>query len=93
LNKAPRHLLLRVPGLGTKSVERVLRIRRWHKLRVDDLLRLHLPLKKLLPFVVTAGENAQARTLDRDNLAASLVVRPQQLDLFAAEPSVISGQL
>ncbi|MBA3833216.1 MAG: hypothetical protein H0X34_15240 [Chthoniobacterales bacterium] len=49
LNKAPRHLLLRVPGLGTKSVERILRIRRWHKLRLEDLVRLHLPLKKLLP--------------------------------------------
>ena len=93
LNKAPRHLLLRVPGLGTKSVERILRIRRWHKLRLEDLLRLHLPLKKLLPFVTAADANPQTRTLERDDLLASLVVRPKQLDLFANEPSVISGQL
>ncbi len=93
LNKAARHLLLRVPGLGTKSVERILCIRRWHKLRLTDLARLHLPLKKLLPFVSTADENPQTRTLEQNDLLASLVVRPKQLDLFAIEPSVISGQL
>ena len=38
LNKAPREILLRVPGLGTKSVERILRIRRWHRLRLEDLV-------------------------------------------------------
>lgn len=31
LNKAPRDLLLRVPGLGTKSVDRIVKVRRWHK--------------------------------------------------------------
>ncbi|MGI8890526.1 MAG: putative DNA modification/repair radical SAM protein [Chthoniobacterales bacterium] len=93
LNKAPRHLLLRVPGLGTKSVQRILGVRRWHKLRVEDLLRLHLPMKKILPFVITADENPQARTLDRDDFASQLIVRPTQMDLFALEPSVVSGQL
>ncbi|HEX3818505.1 MAG TPA: putative DNA modification/repair radical SAM protein [Chthoniobacterales bacterium] len=93
LNKAPRHLLLRVPGLGTKSVLRILQIRRWHKLRLEDLARLHLPLKKLLPFVTTADENRQTRSLENDDLLSSLVVRQRQLDLFAAEPSVFSGQL
>ncbi|MDQ3198726.1 MAG: putative DNA modification/repair radical SAM protein [Verrucomicrobiota bacterium] len=93
LNKAPRHLLLRVPGLGTKSVERILRVRRWHQLRLEDLMRLHLPLKKVLPFVTTADPNPQARNLERDDLASLLIVRPKQLDLFAIEPSVINGQL
>ena len=93
LNKAPRHLLLRVPGLGTKSVERILRVRRWHKLRLEDLARLHLPLKKLLPFVTTADANPHTRRLENSDLLSSLVVRPKQLDLFAGEPSVITGQL
>ena len=93
LNKAPRHLLLRVPGLGTKSVERILRLRRWHKLRSEDLLRLHLPLKKILPFILTADQNPETRHLERDDLVAQLIVRPMQLDLFTIEPSVINGQL
>jgi putative DNA modification/repair radical SAM protein len=93
LNKAPRHLLLRVPGLGTKSVERILRVRRWHKLRLEDLLRLRLPMKKVLPFVTTADQNPHNRVLERDDLAANFLVRPKQLDLFAIEPSVLDGQL
>lgn len=93
LNKAPRHLLLRVPGLGTKSVERIVRIRRWHKLRVEDLVRLHLSLPKVLPFVATADANPQNRVLEQKDFLKTLVVRPRQLDLFAPEPSVLTGQL
>lgn len=92
LNRAPRDLLLRVPGLGTKSVERILRLRRWHKLRLDDLPRLHLPFKKVLPFIVVADHNPAAFSIDSDKLAAQLTPAPTQLDLFAAEPSVVTGQ-
>jgi hypothetical protein len=46
LNKAARELLLRVPGLGVKNVDRIVRIRRWHQLTLADLTRLRVPLKK-----------------------------------------------
>jgi hypothetical protein len=48
LNTAPRELLLRVPGFGV----RILQSRRVRHLRAADLLRLHLPLKKVMPFVL-----------------------------------------
>jgi putative DNA modification/repair radical SAM protein len=53
VNRAPRHLLLRVPGLGVRNVERMLAARRWHRLSVADLARLRVPLKKALPFITT----------------------------------------
>lgn len=93
LNRAPRELLLRVPGLGTKSVERILRLRRWHKLRLDDLPRLHLPMKKILPFVITADFNATALTIDKQSLATRFQKTVSQLDLFPIESSVLDGQL
>ncbi len=52
LNTAPKELLLRVPGLGVKAVQRLLLSRRVRTLRAEDLGRLHVPLKKVLPFVV-----------------------------------------
>ncbi|MES1980575.1 MAG: putative DNA modification/repair radical SAM protein [Pseudomonadota bacterium] len=52
LNHAPREMLLRVPGMGVKAVERILQSRRVRHLRAADLLRLHLPLKKVMPFVL-----------------------------------------
>jgi putative DNA modification/repair radical SAM protein len=54
LNRAPRELLLRVPGLGVKAVERLLLARRVRRLRSDDLKRLHVLTRKVLPFVELA---------------------------------------
>jgi putative DNA modification/repair radical SAM protein len=93
LNKAPRHLLLRVPGLGTKSVARILKIRRWHKIRLEDLPRLHLSVSKVLPFVIMADYNSQVLRLDRDDVAAKFAPVNRQLDLFSAETSAVTGQL
>ena len=53
LNRAPREMLLRVPGLGVKAVERLLAARRVRRLRAADLSRLHVPLGRVLPFVLT----------------------------------------
>ena len=51
MSTAPRaKSLLRVPGLGVRNVDRILRIRRWHALALADLTRLRVPLPKALPF-------------------------------------------
>jgi putative DNA modification/repair radical SAM protein len=78
LDRAPRELLLRVPGLGVKAVDRVLLARRVRALRSDDLQRLHVPLQKVLPFVVVGGHRP-ARTP-----AVRATARPvaQQATLF-----------
>ena len=39
-------MLLRVPGLGVRNVDRIIRIRRWHSIRLDDLTRLRVPLQQ-----------------------------------------------
>ncbi|MEO5720800.1 MAG: biotin synthase, partial [Chthoniobacterales bacterium] len=93
LNKATHEMLLRVPGLGTKSVEKILRVRRWHKLRLDDLPRLHVSVKKILPFIITADYNSATLALERDDLRNRFAPADRQLDLFAPEPSVLTGQL
>src|SRR6201995_4656299 len=60
LNKAPRELLLRVPGLGVRNVDRILRIRRLHSLVLADLRRLRVPLAKAQPFIVPADHVPKA---------------------------------
>ena len=93
LNKASRYLLLRIPGIGTKSVDRILKVRRWHKLRLEDLPRLHVSMNKVLPFVITADHNAATLALDRDQLPRMLLPAHRQLDLFHASASAVTGQL
>jgi predicted DNA-binding helix-hairpin-helix protein len=81
VNRAERELLLRVPGLGKRSVERILASRRQRTLRLDDLGRLAGSLSKLRPFVVTA-DHRPTRLLDRLYLR-TLLAPPEQLSLFA----------
>ncbi|TDH59851.1 putative DNA modification/repair radical SAM protein [Dankookia rubra] len=68
VNRAPREMLLRVPGLGAKTVDRLLSARRHRSIRSDDLGRLRLPLAKLLPFLVTADHRPRGGLLDRADL-------------------------
>lgn len=57
LNTAPRELLLRVPGLGPRSVARLLLARRQACLReVDQLRALGLPVERMAPFVLLDGK-------------------------------------
>ena len=81
INRAPREMLLRVPGLGVKAVVRILQARRVRDVRVDDLLRLHVPLKKVMPFVLLPNHHPGA-ALDALNLAARLSPAPVQAGLF-----------
>ncbi|HYF06351.1 MAG TPA: putative DNA modification/repair radical SAM protein [Acetobacteraceae bacterium] len=73
VNRAPREALLRVPGLGKKTVDRILSTRRLRSLRFDDLARLGASLRKVAPFVVTADRNPQPRALDRADLRQALL--------------------
>jgi len=52
VNRASREELLRVPGFGVKSVERILATRRFTSIRAVDLAKLHIPKAKALPFVI-----------------------------------------
>jgi len=81
VNTAPKEMLLRVPGLGVKTVGRLLASRRHRRIRMGDLSRLRLPVAKLMPFISTADHHPGA-TLDSAQLAARLAPKAKQLELI-----------
>ncbi|MDM0017682.1 putative DNA modification/repair radical SAM protein [Variovorax saccharolyticus] len=81
LNTAPREWLLRVPGLGVKAVASLLQARRVRRLRAEDLQRLHLPVRKVLPFVQVDGHRPAARPRAVHE-ARARQARQQQAPLF-----------
>jgi len=83
VNRAPREMLLRVPGLGTKAVDRIVSSRRWRKLRLDDIARLTLSIVKVRPFIATTDWSPTLLT-DRADLRSVVAPKQQQLELFAA---------
>ena len=80
INTASRGMLLRIPGLGVQSVNRILQARRVRQVRLDDLQRMHVPLKKVMPFVLLPNHQP-GKTLDAASLPTQLMqlARPMAL--------------
>ncbi|KIT17524.1 putative DNA modification/repair radical SAM protein [Jannaschia aquimarina] len=81
VNSAPKEALLRVPGFGTRIVDRILKARRNGSLSLEDLRRMGARLKNARPFIVARahrpGPMLEGAAL-RDRF-----VKPQQMELFA----------
>jgi predicted DNA-binding helix-hairpin-helix protein len=83
VNKAPREMLLRVPGLGVKAIDKLIASRRHRTLRLDDVARLTVSIAKVRPFIVTLDWRPTLLT-DRADLRTLLAPKSEQLELFAA---------
>ncbi len=81
LNRADQHLLLRVPGIGARTVQKILTIRRHGQLRWADLVKLRLPLQKIKPFISVVDYSPSAKLLETDQLSARMA-QPSQMQLF-----------
>ena len=81
VNRASREMLLRVPGLGTKVVDRILQTRRHRRLRLEDVGRLAKSIVKLRPFIVAEGWSPGGMT-DKVALRQTIVQSCEQLSLF-----------
>ena len=82
VNRAPREMLLRVPGLGVKAVDRIVSVRRYRTLRLEDVGRLTRSVGKVRPWI-TALDWTPGRLTDAADLKARVSTRaPQQLSLF-----------
>lgn len=81
VNRADREMLLRVPGLGTRAVERIIAARRHGALRLADVARLSAGIKRTRPFLVTLDHRPRI-DFESHWLRRHLAAPAQQLDLF-----------
>ncbi|MBS1050040.1 putative DNA modification/repair radical SAM protein [Gluconobacter japonicus] len=81
LNRASKEMLLRVPGLGVKTVQALLMARKHRAIRLEDLARLNVSIKKMRPFVKAIGWSP-ARLTDRQDLRTLFLPAPQQMSLL-----------
>ena len=81
VNAADREMLLRVPGFGTKTVASVLSSRRFRRLRLEDIARFGVSLKKVKAFIVAEGWTPGKLT-ERPDLRAMFAPQPEQLSLL-----------
>ncbi len=101
VNRADYEILLRVPGIGVRSAQRIVRARRTGHLALDDLPGLGVVMKRARYFVTARGRYGGDLSLDAAGLR-ELLVKPAparkavQLHLFDALPgdaSALTGEL
>ena len=104
INRASYEELLRVPGIGVRSAQRIIRARRQGHLGIDDLASLGVVMKRARYFITARGRYAGESKLESSTLRSRLVdgpkqKRPVQLSLALEQPSgdetasLITGEL
>jgi putative DNA modification/repair radical SAM protein len=92
LNRAGKTQLLRIPGLGVRNVDRILSIRRFHRIELADLTKLRVAMKRVRPFVICQGHNPDAMKIDSTDLRDRVVQPYRQLELFDSSVSAATGE-
>lgn len=80
VNRASREALLRIPGIGVRTVQKILKQRRHAKLRWSDLRKMRCDSHRARPFVVCADSHP-GRLLEGGHLEDYLLPSGEQLSL------------
>lgn len=105
VNRAPYETLLRVPGIGVRSAQRITTARRTGSLDSDGLKKLGVVLKRAQYFITCAGKQPHGLDTAQDALLCALLSeqargrmeqaflnRPRQLSLFE-HPAIAKEEL
>ena len=90
INRAEYHMLLRVPGIGVKSAQRIVSSRRFCQLDFDDLKKLGVVLKRAKYFITCKGIHSGIKSMEPVDIRANILgdsskKDPRQLSLFDLE--------
>ncbi|MDR3049176.1 MAG: putative DNA modification/repair radical SAM protein [Elusimicrobiota bacterium] len=94
INKAPYANLLRVPGIGVLSAQKIVKARRFHSLDFYNLKKLGVVLKRAQYFILCNGKSAPNFQIKQDNLLNDMMSKreltiykeaftPKQIELFS----------
>ena len=73
VNRADYETLLRVPGIGVTSAKRILVARRAGALRVEDLKKLGVVMKRAQYFLVCRGRRPEGLRFSESSLLRNLL--------------------
>jgi putative DNA modification/repair radical SAM protein len=73
VNRADREMLLRIPGLGVRGVNKILRARRYKALREQDLQTMKISLKRAKYFITVGGKAVDQTPLQYERLEQAIL--------------------
>lgn len=79
INRADYRTILRVPGIGVKSAQRIVRARRNGSLNFDDLKKIGVTLKRALYFITCNGRMMYPTKIEEDYITRNLIGTKERL--------------
>ena len=73
INRADYQMLLRIPGIGVKSAQRIVRARKNGVLRFEDLKKIGVVLKRALYFITCGGRMMYNTKVEEDYITRNLL--------------------
>ena len=73
VNRAPYDMLLRVPGIGVRSAQRIVAARRTGSLDYAGLKKIGVVLKRAQYFILCRGKRAEGLKITPDNVLRALI--------------------
>jgi len=85
INKADYYTLLRVPGIGNKSAQRIVKARRQAVLDFDDIKRMGVVLKRAIYFITCKGRMMYRTKLEEDYITRNLLTVKERIPVEALD--------
>ena len=79
INKADYQMLLRVPGIGVKSAQRICKARKSGALNFDNLRKIGVVLKRALYFITCNGKMMYPTRIEEDYITRNLLAEHEKL--------------
>ncbi len=93
INRADQKTLLRVPGIGTKSAQRIVWARRHGSLTFEDLKKVGVVLKRALYFITCNGKMMYHTKLEEDFIANNLLEVKERLPVGISRDGMTYKQI
>ena len=90
INTADYHTLLRVPGIGVKSAQRIVGARKYGNLTFEDLQKMRVVLKRALYFITCSGKMMYRTRLEENYILRNLLASEEKLPV---DPDITYHQL
>lgn len=93
INKATQEELIRIPGIGLRGAQKIIRARRFKKLKFDDLKKLKISIKRAKYFITSHKEYQKEVPFYEENIREALITPTKIYMPNLFDISGISGEL
>lgn len=79
INRAPYQMILRIPGIGVKSAQRIIQARKNGNLNFEDLRKIGVVLKRALYFITCCGKMMYRTKIEENYISRNLLMLKEKL--------------